>query len=156
MFRVTYSEAISQEWRGRVLEMPETRTRRMYRWGTHWGILGAAWSCETRQESPASTDACIVEVCTPVTVDVLPAEMDDLWEEEYVSFPKGLEYNGLVMIRGDARTVLETAVAQGLPTPVLPLPESVSAPPYKHLTYTPKPHAKPQALRKERRCFIRD
>lgn len=120
MYRITYSESVSQAWAARNT-LSESQKRRVYRWGTHWGILGPdnKWLCESRTQMTVSVDY-LVEYCAPTSMDILPKEMDDIWEEEYVSFPKG-EYTGLVILKGDTGTVLETAAALGLPRPVLPL-----------------------------------
>lgn len=120
MYCVTYSETVSQAWAARTAPQLEPQKRRVYRWGTHWGILGPSgkWICESRTQMMA-TDEYLVEACVPRPMDVLPKEMDDIWEEEYISLPKGLEYTGLVILRGDGATVLELAGLHGLPTPVL-------------------------------------
>lgn len=127
MYRVTYSESVSQAWASRNT-LSETQKRRVYRWGTHWGTLGPnKWFCESRVQTTATEDY-MVESCVSKQVDILPKDMDDIWEEEYVSFPKG-EYTGLVILKGDIGTVLETAASLGLPTPVLPLAVPVATQP---------------------------
>ncbi len=102
------------------MEIGEPLKRRVYRWGTHVGILeDGKWHHETRM--PCATNASYLsELCTPTPMNVMPMEMDDIWEEEYVPISKSLEYTGLVVLKGDARTVLETAATHGLPTPDLP------------------------------------
>ncbi len=138
MFRVTYTEEVSQEWRRNVLEIGESLKRRVYRWGTHVGILeDGKWHHESRMT--INTFNYIVEVCTPSPMNILPIEIDDIWEEEYVPISKSLEYTGLVVLKGDARTVLETAATHGLPTPDLPiLPNSIA--PSKPSSTFHKPH----------------
>lgn len=142
MYRVTYSESVSQEWAARNA-LGEAQKRRVYRWGTHWGTLASGWSCESRTQVTANDDF-LVESCTFVHTDILPKEMDDIWEEEYVSLAKGLEYTGLVILKGDAGTVLELAAAQGLPTPVLPIT----------LAHVPLNANKPKPMKS--RCVIQD
>ena len=61
----------------------------------------------------------IVEHAIPMSAQIIPKDMDDLWEEEYIPLSKGLEYNGLVIIQGDRETVLRIAEQHGLPTPPL-------------------------------------
>ncbi len=149
-------------------EMPESRKRRVYRWGTRWGTLAERrWSVEIRQPTTANdtTNTYLLEECIPqVDTTVIPQEVDDLWEEEYVSLAKdgNLEYNGLVMIRGDARTVLEIAESQGLPVPLnissaalQPLPQS--QPQSQTLQKQCQPHYqhKPK-WQSHNRCMIRD
>ncbi len=132
MYRITYSQNISDAFRASADAVTATAAatalkRRIYRWGTLWGILeGEKWTCERRTQLQ-HTDECLVESCVPVQCDVLPKEVDDCWEEEYVPLSKGLEYTGLVILKGDARTVLETAGIHGLSVPSLPaLPQATT------------------------------
>ncbi len=142
--------------------MGEPLKRRVYRWGTHVGILeDGKWHHETRM--PCATNASyLAELCAPAPMNVMPMEMDDIWEEEYVPISKSLEYTGLVVVKGDARTVLETAATHGLPTPDLPIvststavaPPSTSHNPHMR-TYSSR-HATVQKTGVGRRCMILD
>ena len=73
-------------------------------------------------------------------------EMDDIWEEDVCTFPKGLDYTGLVSIKGEREQVLETAAAHGLPTPSLPFSANAAKPQVQKL-------AKAKA---KSRCLIAD
>jgi hypothetical protein len=125
MYRITYSQTISD---AHSLNREESNIskRRIYRWGTLWGILeGEKWICERRIQLH-HTDEYLVESCIPVQCDILPKDVDDCWEEEYIPLSKGLEYTGLVIVKGDAKSVLEIVGIQGLPTPSLPIQSSDS------------------------------
>jgi hypothetical protein len=141
MFRVSYNSDVSREWYSRV-DLPAVKKRRVYRWGTRWGILGDGWMCEKR-ETIHSSETMIVEMCSSCS-ELPPKDVDDLWEEDYCCM-KGLEYNGLVFLKGSREEVLEVAKRQGLPMPDLPvLAPSQSTP--------SKGHDK----RKPKSCLIRD
>ncbi len=174
MYRITYSEEISEGYRSKI-ELPEFNTkRRVYRWGTLWGILeDGKWICE-RRVPILQTAEYIVEVCTSHQCDVLPNEVDDLWEEEYVPLSKGIEYTGLLKVYGDSKTVLEILATHGLPSLTLPalpssaLPSTPHAPSTKsiqptHPTHSTKPthynnnnNNHNRSGRTEKRCMIRD
>ncbi len=66
--------------------------------------------------------------CTSHKCDILPKEIDDLWEEEYVPLSKGIEYTGLLKVHGDSKTVLEILATQGLPSLSLPALPALHAP----------------------------
>ncbi len=159
MYNVTYNERESTAWRRRVHDLGETQKRRIYRWGTHWGILeGDRWRTESRRPQATDWEPGLVEECKILAdAHIVPMEVDDLWEEEYISLTKGagvLEYNGLVSLRGEARTVLEMAAQQGLPTPALSSP---TPPPAVPMTREEtKRHQGYQQRRPQRRCLIRD
>ncbi len=156
MYRITYSEEISHDYRSKIELPPATLKRRVYRFGTLWGILeDGKWTCE-RRVPILQTAEYIVEACTVYQCDVLPKEVDDLWEEEYVPLSKGIEYTGLLKVYGDSKTVLEILATHGLPSLTLPaLPSTPS-------TQTGVPSVKPthynnnQKGRTEKRCMIRD
>jgi hypothetical protein len=119
MYRITCSEEISEGYRSKI-ELPEPLKRRVYRFGTLWGILeDGKWICERRVPILQNAEY-IVEACTSHQCDVLPKEIDDLWEEEYVPLSKGIEYTGLLKVHGDYKTVLEILATQGLPSLTLP------------------------------------
>jgi hypothetical protein len=161
MYHITYSERESAAWHRRNMaahELENPQKRRVYRWGSHWGILdGDRWQTESRRPCVANADwePGLVEECRTIPdAHIVPMEVDDIWEEEYVSLAKGaVEYNGLVSIRGDGRTVLEMAAKHGLPTPALK-PTAV-------ISNSQLPQRNPrfqqnQSPRPQRRCLIRD
>jgi hypothetical protein len=150
MFRISYNSDISCKWRGRT-ELP-VKKRRIYRWGIHWGILDNQWICEKRIVLESS-DSMIVEQCMQST-ELPPKDVDDIWEEEYCSM-KGLEYNGLVFLKGTREEVLEIAKSQGLPIPGL------SGLPVLHAPSTPVTNARVTHTRAydkydKRKCLIQD
>jgi hypothetical protein len=158
MYRVTYSEAISETYRRKnMLEIQEPNKRRIYRWGTLWGMLeGNKWICERRVVLKQSED-CVIESCTPVSCDILPKDMDDLWEEEYIPLSKGIEFTGLVSIMGNAKFVLEGAGNQGLPLPELPtFSELPTQPPNLHKVPNQHKPKFPTKSHTDRKCLIRD
>ncbi len=143
-----------------MLEMPESQQRRIYRWGSHYGILSDKWICETRKIA-SECDEYIVYTCQPDLCDLLPMEMDDIWDEEYVSVGKHIEYNGLLSIRGDTSAILETAKLQQLPIPPLPthtihdIPKtSLKMPVKNNPIYTKAPRKVHSGS--DRKCLIRD
>lgn len=166
IYHVTYGERESEAWRRAHPLEGDVQKRLVYRWGSHWGILeGDRWRIESRVGTAGTWEPGLVEECRPVQdTYIVPVELDDLWEEEYVSLSKGgLEYNGLVMLRGDGRTVLEMAEKQGLPLPPVVLAQvqtPVQAIQYnRHVRDQPRDqpryqHNKPHNA--QRRCLIRD
>jgi hypothetical protein len=121
MYRITYSKELSEQWRKtQSVTNLEPNTRRIYRWGTMWGVMAAeTWSCESRtslQDSPSF----LVELYTPIRCDILPNQLDDVWEEEYFSISTQIEYNGHLIIKGGRDDVLKIVEQLGLPIPSLP------------------------------------
>ena len=157
MFRISYNRAISDAWRSRMLELPEPKKRRMYRWGSHWLSIEDKIVCEKR--IPHSTsDSMIVEVIEPASCTILPKEIDDLWEEDFIVFPNGIEYNGLVFLKG-GKEVLEIAESQGLPLPSLPPLSSLPSLPNAPKPISPStsgPAKQNHVVKKSRVCMIRD
>ena len=156
MYRVTFSQAVSDAWRSRIT-LPDIKQRRVYRWGTLWCSCDP-WTCE-RRTVEEDTEECRVERCETITCDRLPMEVDDIWEEDVCAFPKGLEYNGLVSVKGGRESVLETVAAHGLPTPSLPVTmtvtKAVTTAAVPSQTHTHQPHTQTKPKPKSR-CLIAD
>lgn len=119
LYRLTLTEEESAQWWKTymsVKKQPTVQTRRIYRWGTMWGILqtsktsgsgssGGAWIAENRLNVASSTH--ILDSVKRSQHLLPPPSIDDLWEEEVVQIDNTAEFNGLLSITGNLLEIQE-------------------------------------------------
>lgn len=127
LYRLTFSEKDSELWWERYTssrsQTPPYHKRRIYRWGTMWGILQRSntsgsskdvWVAENRvpavlspslSPSPSLPSAHVQEVVTRSQHRLPPPHVDDIWEEEVVHIDDVAEFNGLLSVTGTSTEI---------------------------------------------------
>lgn len=131
LFRLTLTGSAASTWisnqskqsKQSKVALPAPTTRRMYRWGTLWGILGGpnnptGWMVERRTQH--QSDLHLLESVERYSdISAPPSQVDDVWDEEVIAIGD-VEYTGFVSVCLPASVLHQWCIRQGLPSfPVL-------------------------------------
>lgn len=114
-YRLTFTESVSKQWWEQFKGNKQPFVRRIYRWGSYWGILDLntsssvsvptnmrslrPWVTEKRV-AITETSAYILESIESCDTKTPPSHIDDCWDEECVNIENIAEYSGLLSVSG--------------------------------------------------------